>query len=68
MKPDRSTFRFPGLSMNFADLPSNLLSKVKHKIESKYVELKSLGVNSKMFEIMRKWLDNLGQTLYIAEK
>ena len=54
--------------MNFVDFPSNLLSKLKHKIESKYVELKSLGVHSKMFEIMRKWLENLGKTLNVEEK
>ena len=53
--------------MNFVDFPSNLLSKVKHKVESKYVEFESPGIHSKMFEIMRKRLENPGQTLNIVE-
>ena len=66
MKPDQSTFRSPGLSMNFVDFPSNLLSKVKHKLYQNASN--RLEVHSKMIEIMRKWLDNLGQTLDIVEK
>ena len=37
------------------------------KIVSKYVELKSLEVHSKMIEMTRKWFENLGKTLTIVE-